>query len=100
MTVGKFFGYIFKILLGPIILYWAYIYYFSNNANDTFKHLFLNTDWMFPSSFVALCMFATYYTVCFLVYSIENKDRSLAITYSWSYIKENFWDDVNQFFSL
>lgn len=102
MTVGRLFSILFQILLVPLTLYWTIPLYINNNGNYNFDELWYDKkieSFSFNISFVAFIIFSFMMFLTFIAYLRQNKGKSAAIVFSPKYLKNDYWKDVDKFFT-
>lgn len=97
MTVSAFFGIVLKMILYPLAFYWIIKLYFFNEENLEFAELW-NNNVLFLCSFIVSIIFGIITIVCFIAYSIYNRNKALTIVFSPKYLYERYWKDVSKAF--
>ena len=94
MTVSKFFGILFYLILYPTVVYWLVVFLFWNEANNSWKYLWEHSI-IFDISFVVSVCFSIFMFICFVIYVVHNSGRAITIAFSPKYIFNNFWADIS-----
>jgi len=97
MTVNKLFLWIIRLVILCTSPYWLIRLFYMNKGLNTFEVSFRDDGW-FVLSFLMCLGICGFMFVTFIFYLFQNNQKSVAIVFSYNYLKENYWKDVNKAF--